>query len=154
MDVPVVMQRQMPVQKMVETIQFRFTDKIADDLSVDRKGSNHQDCEELLSINRQRPDIAGGANVNEDDLDVKACNQGIVFGYTTDETVNTTPLTQLITTRLGKRLTHFAVTMQRQLAAGAVELPQTLKHSSCATEFVSLFTICTERRRYSTCPIL
>ena len=116
-----MMQRQMPQP------QLRFIDRIADDFSsVVRKGSNYQDCEELCSINRQRPDIAGGANVNEDELDVKACNQGIVFGYTTDETVNTALLTHLITSRLGKRMTDFPMITQRQDAAGAVELPQTL----------------------------
>ena len=78
-----MMQQQMPVQRVVETPQLWFIDRSADDFSsVDRKGSNYQDCEVLFTINRQSPDIAGGADVNKDDLDVSVCNQGIVCGYT------------------------------------------------------------------------
>ena len=59
---------------------------ISDDLiSVDKRGLNYHCCEELVRIRRQSPDIAGGADVNEDDLDARASYQGIVFGYTTDE---------------------------------------------------------------------
>ena len=66
----VVMQKQVPVQRMVETPQLRFIDRIANDLSnVDRKGSNFQDCEVLFPINRQGPDIAGGVHVGKKDLD-------------------------------------------------------------------------------------
>ena len=61
---------------------------VADDLiSIDKKGLNFQNCEELVRIRRQSPDIAGGADVNEDDLDVRAGNQGIMFVCMTDETV-------------------------------------------------------------------
>ena len=40
---------------------------ISDDLiSVDKKGLNYQDCEELVRIRKQSPDITGGADFNED----------------------------------------------------------------------------------------
>merc|ERR1712065_61832 len=77
-----------------------------DDLSgVDSKGLNYQDCEVLVRINKQSPDIAGGVHVGKDDLDVGAGDQGIMFGYASDETEDAMPLTHSMATRLGKKLT-------------------------------------------------
>merc|ERR1712178_97694 len=51
------------------------------------------------------PDIAGGVHVGKDDLDVGAGDQGIMFGYASDETEDAMPLTHSMATRLGKKLT-------------------------------------------------
>merc|ERR1712182_147850 len=44
-------------------------------------------------------------HVGKDELDVGAGDQGIMFGYASDETEDCMPLTILIATRLGKKLT-------------------------------------------------
>jgi len=44
--------------------------------SVDSKGLNYQDCEVLVRIKKQSPDIADGVHVGKDDLDVGAGDQG------------------------------------------------------------------------------
>merc|ERR1712225_207849 len=81
-------------------------DSYVDDLSsVDSKGLSDKTCEVLVRINKQSPDIAGGVHVGKDDLDVGAGDQGIMFGYATDETEVCMPLTHLLATRLGKKLT-------------------------------------------------
>merc|ERR1711970_946920 len=81
-------------------------DSYVDDLSsVDSKGLSDKTCEGLVRINKQSPDIAGGVHVGKDDLDVGAGDQGIMFGYATDETEDCMPLTHSIATRLGKKLT-------------------------------------------------
>merc|ERR1712091_265839 len=41
----------------------------------------------------------------KDDLDVGAGDQGIMFGYATDETEDCMPLTHSVATKLGKKLT-------------------------------------------------
>merc|ERR1712100_181270 len=81
-------------------------DSYVDDLSsVDSKGLCDKTCEVLVRINKQSPDIAGGVHVGKDGLDVGAGDQGIMFGYASDETQDCMPLTHLVATRLGKKLT-------------------------------------------------
>merc|ERR1712160_69419 len=81
-------------------------DSYVDDLSsVDSKGLCDKTCEVLVRINKQSPDIAGGVHVGKEDLDVGAGDQGIMFGYATDETEDCMPLTHSMATKLGKKLT-------------------------------------------------
>jgi len=81
-------------------------DSYVDDLaSVDSKGLCDSTCEVLVRINKQSPDIAGGVHVGKDEMDVGAGDQGIMFGYASDETEDCMPLTHSMATRLGKTLT-------------------------------------------------
>lgn len=91
------------VRGAVKSIGF---DSFVDDLSaVNSKGLNYKDCEVLVRINKQSPDIAGGVHVDKSEMDVGAGDQGIMFGYATDETADNMPLTHSLATRLGKTLT-------------------------------------------------
>merc|ERR1711977_466227 len=91
------------VRGVVEKIGFN---SFEDDLSsVDSKGLSYKTCEVLVRINKQSPDIAGGVHVGKEDLDVGAGDQGIMFGYASDETEDCMPLTHSMATRLGKKLT-------------------------------------------------
>jgi S-adenosylmethionine synthetase len=91
------------VRNVVAGIGF---DSYVDDLSsVDSKGLSDKTCEVLVRINKQSPDIAGGVHVGKEDLDVGAGDQGIMFGYATDETEDCMPLTHSVATKLGKKLT-------------------------------------------------
>merc|ERR1711870_47677 len=92
------------VRGVVEKIGF---DSFVDDLSsVDSKGLSFKTCEVLVRINKQSPDIAGGVHVGKDGMDVGAGDQGIMFGYASDETADCMPLTHSMATRLGKTLTE------------------------------------------------
>merc|ERR1719515_421291 len=80
-------------EKIVRTtVQGIGYDSFVDDLaSVESKGLSCWSQEVQVRINKQSPDIAGG--------------QGIMFGYASDETEDCMPLTHLLATRLGKKLT-------------------------------------------------
>lgn len=91
------------VRQAVRNIGF---DSFVDDLSsTQSKGLNCDNCEVLVRINKQSPDIAGGVHVGKDEMDVGAGDQGIMFGYASDETKCTMPLTHYLATKLGKKLT-------------------------------------------------
>eukprot|EP00977_Amphora_coffeiformis_P005242 scaffold1123_cov168-Amphora_coffeaeformis.AAC.10 len=91
------------VRAQVREIGF---DSFEDNLSsVTSKGLSCDTCEVLVRINKQSPDIAGGVHVGKSELDVGAGDQGIMFGYASDETENCMPLTHMMATQLGKRLT-------------------------------------------------
>jgi S-adenosylmethionine synthetase len=91
------------VRGVVAKIGF---DSFVDDLSsVDSKGLSDKTCEVIVRINKQSPDIAGGVHVGKDEMDVGAGDQGIMFGYASDETEDCMPLTHSMATRLGKKLT-------------------------------------------------
>jgi len=91
------------VRGVVKKIGF---DTYVDDLSsVDSKGLSYKTCEVLVRINKQSPDIAGGVHVGKDEMDVGAGDQGIMFGYASDETEDCLPLTHSVATKLGKKLT-------------------------------------------------
>merc|ERR1712127_1041598 len=85
--------------------EIGFTSYVDDLSSVDSKGLSCDTCEVLVRINKQSPDIAGGVHVGKDEMDVGAGDQGIMFGYASDETECHMPLTHLLANKLGKQLT-------------------------------------------------
>jgi S-adenosylmethionine synthetase len=94
-------------EKIVRTaVQGIGYDSFVDDLaSTESKGLSCWSQEVKVCINKQSPDIAGGVHVGKDEMDVGAGDQGIMFGYASDETSDCMPLTHLVATRLGKKLT-------------------------------------------------
>merc|ERR1711924_473904 len=94
-------------EKIVRTtVQGIGYNSFVDDLSsVESKGLSCWSQEVKVCINKQSPDIAGGVHMGKDDLDVGAGDQGIMFGYASDETEDCMPLTHSMATRLGKKLT-------------------------------------------------
>lgn len=98
--------------EITTTAQVNYEQVVRDTLKqigydAKEKGMDYRSVNVIVAIEQQSPDIAQGVHGfgEKSEEEIGAGDQGHMFGYATDETKSLMPLTHLLATQLGYKLT-------------------------------------------------
>ena len=71
----------------------------------EEKGIDYKTCDVIQKVTKQSPDISQAVHENKKEEDITAGDQGLMFGYATDETAELFPFSHLMANKLSEQLT-------------------------------------------------
>ncbi|KAL7711730.1 S-adenosylmethionine synthase [Entamoeba marina] len=83
-------------------VMFLIINGVVKNIGYDNtsKGFDYQTCSVFSCVEQQSQDIANGVHVEKEEADIGASDQGIMFGYATDESKEMMPVTHVLFTKL------------------------------------------------------
>ncbi|PSN39463.1 S-adenosylmethionine synthase [Blattella germanica] len=104
--------------------------------NTSERGFDYKTCTVFVNLDEESPNIAAGIHVNRADDIVEAGDQGMVFGYATNETEECMPFTVLMAHKLNHRISELGAV---EYSGGQDQTPRHRSHANILLPRVNAF---------------